>query len=397
MNKPCETSDPDRCPKDNNRDENAILDEHGFWDYTTPCAGGMEMYQKEDYISLLDDMEAAGMNSLSFSVKWMTTGYKSSLPFMDQLPDNPIIESDNELLRFAIDECKKRKIKIWLMAVVNFFDVALYGGEPNNIMDMTGGRPIPFRYGVYDSDDSMVVERTVQIFEELVTLFPNVDGLVFETETDNVESPRRIPLYNAWAKENGRVEFDQVGRPHDPRFADVADWRDYTTHARLCMMEAVEKAVRARGFEGDLSTICAPYMKKYALLQEMNLAEVHRRCPNWTVIAYWYDKYKSRDAMMEWCVNRPREDGNKVIYLPRGVMTWEETAQWPLPVSLETHWEMDVEDIVRYKPDSVWWFGCGSVNDGIHVDTSLLKQSGYKDGAEARRALLSKVKCLKTR
>ena len=38
--------------------------EYGFWDYTTPGTGGMEHYERADYISLLDDMAAAGMNSL---------------------------------------------------------------------------------------------------------------------------------------------------------------------------------------------------------------------------------------------------------------------------------------------------------------------------------------------
>lgn len=70
------------------------LREHGFWDYTTPGAGSMEQYGRDDYRILFDDMAVAGMNSLVIVVKWFTTGYKSALPFLDQQPDNPVIASN---------------------------------------------------------------------------------------------------------------------------------------------------------------------------------------------------------------------------------------------------------------------------------------------------------------
>jgi len=62
------------------------LSEHGFWDYTTPGAGGMEAFEKPDYLALLDDMAAARMNSLLICPKWSTTGYQSRLPYLDQQP-----------------------------------------------------------------------------------------------------------------------------------------------------------------------------------------------------------------------------------------------------------------------------------------------------------------------
>ncbi len=58
-----------------------FLKELGFWDYTTPGTGGMEAFEKSDYLSLLDDMAQAGMNSLMIFVKWLTTGYRSRLGF----------------------------------------------------------------------------------------------------------------------------------------------------------------------------------------------------------------------------------------------------------------------------------------------------------------------------
>jgi hypothetical protein len=57
---------------------------------------------------------------------------------------------------------------------------------------------------------------------------------------------------------------------------------------------------------------------------------------------------------------------------------------------------MDVEDIHRFGPDGVWWFGCGTVSAGFHVDSARLRQSGFADGAAARRALLDAAKSLRT-
>jgi len=94
------------------------LSEHGFWDYTTPGAGGMEAFEKPDYLALLDDMAAARMNSLLICPKWSTTGYQSRLPYLDQQPSNKVIRSGNELLRWALAEAAKRGIKTWLSAFV---------------------------------------------------------------------------------------------------------------------------------------------------------------------------------------------------------------------------------------------------------------------------------------
>ena len=81
----------------------------------------MERYQRDDYLRLFDDMSGAGMNSLLVCIKWLTTGYRSCLPFLDQLLDNPVIDSDNALLREAIEEARKRDIKVLLGAVVSIY------------------------------------------------------------------------------------------------------------------------------------------------------------------------------------------------------------------------------------------------------------------------------------
>ena len=60
--------------------------EIGFWDYTCPGNGSLERYTKADWDELLDDMVVGGCNSFVRCVKWLTTGYRSQLPWLDQDP-----------------------------------------------------------------------------------------------------------------------------------------------------------------------------------------------------------------------------------------------------------------------------------------------------------------------
>ncbi len=375
----------------------STLAEYGFWDYTTPGAGGIEQFSRDDYLTLLDDMAAAAMDSLMICVKWSTTGYRSCLPFLDQLSGNPVIASDNALLREVIDEAAARGIKVWLGAVVSIYAAEKYGIAPYEMHEMTLPGTAPLGVGVYDADSSEFTERAVQIAEELITLFPGIHGLEIEMEGSGKGLPHRAAAYNAWAEANGRVPFEQLGRPLDPRPFDVPDWRDYATARRLDTLEAIERAVRANGFSGKLATILETAATPYAAGQEINLDVFKGRCPTWTAITYEYDKWRHRHAMMDFCIEQPRSAGIPVHYLPRGVMTWTYGCDWPLPIALEESWRRDIEDVARFRPDGLWWFGAGAVGEGAHVSTSRLNAIGYTDGVAARRALLKAAEPLRTR
>ena len=108
-----------------------FLREYGFWEYTTPRTGGFETYDLDDYRLTLDDMAQAGMNSIMIMVKWVTTGYRSKLPFLDQSPDNKVIASGNKLLRKVIAEANSRHIKVWLGAVTSYYDSDKFGSTPH--------------------------------------------------------------------------------------------------------------------------------------------------------------------------------------------------------------------------------------------------------------------------
>ena len=369
------------------------LDPHGFWDYTTPYAGGMEAYDLDDYRSLLDDMAEAGLNSLMICVKWLTTGYRSSLPFLDQLPGNRVIESDNQLLRDTIAEAGSRRIDVWLGAVVSIYNVEAFGGKPYQTSDcLPGGVRLP-AFGLYDPDMPGFTERAVAVCEELVDLFPGIAGLEVELEGCGRESPHRIAPYQAWAKENDRCSFEELGRPWNPRVFDASEWRDYTTFRRITVLQTIEKALRGKGFKGRLATIFEGSAIQYAVGMEVNLRDFQKQCPNWIGITYEHDKWNHRYGSMDLNVATPKELGLQIFNLPRGVMTWCD--EWPMPIGIEENWRRDVEDIELFKPDGVWWMGSGTKNDGAHASLSRLRELGFESGADARRALLEATRRLR--
>ena len=82
--------------------EGSSMKEYGFWVHVGPQTGGVEGYRERDWEILLDDMAEGVMNSLSVSIHWRTTGYRSKLPYLDQDPKHAIIASDNRILNELI-------------------------------------------------------------------------------------------------------------------------------------------------------------------------------------------------------------------------------------------------------------------------------------------------------
>jgi len=357
------------------------ISEYGFWDYTAPGTGGMEHYQRDDYLCLFDDMVAAGMNSLVMVIKWMTTGYTSRLPWLDQEPANPAVASDNDLIHFALGEAHSRGIKVRLGAVVTQFVTASYGESPHRHFEIYVDQQ-PRYPAVFDLDMPHVVERAVAVFEEIVELFPQADGLMVEIEGGDVFAPHRVERYNCWAHEHDKPTAKDDNCP--------AYW-EYAAFRRCQVLRAVEKAVRAKGFNGDMSTICEVMNSNYNTGQHVNLAEFAEGFPDVGVITYDYARWQRRMAVADYCFVQPSELGFRTYYLGRGVMTWNKHWRSPqpsMPMSLQEQWAIDVEDVERYEPDGFWWFGSGAVREGSHVDLGELQKLGFKDGRDARLQLI---------
>lgn len=357
------------------------LSEYGFWDYTAPATGGMEHYQTSDHLQLLDDMAAAGMNSLVMVVKWMTTGYRSQLPWLDQEPTNPAVASDNALIRFVLDQAAQRGIKVWLGAVVTQFVTANFGPSSHRKFEIYVDHQ-PRQAAIFDLDMPDVAQRAVAVFEELVELFPQAGGLLVEVEGGDVFAPHRIEPYNMWASAHGQPAAEAERCPA---------YAEYTAYRRGQVLTAIQRAVRAKGYRGDLATICEVINLDYSTYQVVHLAELARHVADYAVVTYDYARWRRRHAVSDYCMVQPREHGFSTYYLGRGVMTWNKhwkSPQPPLPMPLEQLWTIDVEEVTRHQPDGFWWFGSGAVRQGSHVDLGELQALGFKDGRDARQQLI---------
>ena len=356
------------------------LKEFGFWVYTCPKSGKESRYGEKDWEVLLDDMAAAGMNSLAMVVKWYTTGYKSSLGWLDQdAAGSSIVAQGNGLLRRVVEMAHARGIKVWLVVVSSFYQVKEFGILPPD------GRAGAFHY---DPDWPGVIDRAGAMFQEIAGLFGDLaDGMVVEMESVEFDWPHRAPLYNAWAKANQRPSYAEIKlQPLDARAYQKHHWRDYLTESRCLELKAIEKAVRGAGFKGEMSMICESCNERGCYTQCVNLEQYQQAMPGWAAVTYDYWRYRNRLSGVDFCMEQPKAAGLGTYYLGRGVMSYD----WAdMRVPLERHWEIDLEDVERHQPDGFWFFASDSdEQDNGQSCLKELAKLGFSDGLQARRRLL---------
>lgn len=358
--------------------------EIGFWDYTSPGGGGgLETYRRDDWDRLLDDMAEGGFDSLALGIKWLTTGYRSRLPWLDQDPACTVIATDNELLRYALRGARRRGIHTWLLVVATQFKAEPFGLAP------TGGTWGDI--GTYDLDCPGLGERIEALFDEVAGLFgTETDGIVAELEFCDGEAPHRVPLYNAWASASGRPDFPTIKNIRlEPRSYPFAHWRDFTTARRIEMLGRIERVVRGRGFRGTLASILELDNEPTAVLGNVNLDALRAGAPGWQAVTYdsIYDRRRNRLATMDFCVEQPRARGFEVYYLTRGVMTfgagWSEQT-----MDLAEQWRMSLEDARRFQPEILWFMSGDARVDGLVASRARLPAWGFPDGRTARLELM---------
>ena len=366
------------------------MKEIGFWDYTCPLHGSLERYTQADWDVLLDDMSAGGFNSLVLGIKWLTTGYSSRYPWLDQDQQCSAITSNNGLLYHALRGAHSRGLLTWLLVVATIY--------PTRQFNMPGG--IPYwtdDYRVYDLDTPGLAERIDLLYGEVVDLFGcDTDGIVVELEFCDGEAGHRIPIYNEWARQNNRPDFTVIKDIRlEPRAYPYKHWRDFTTWRRIATLKRIEQVVRSRGFTGKLASIIELDNQPMAVLGNINLEILHQALPHWSVVTYdsIYDRRRNRLATMDLCIHQPRQVGLEVNYLTRGVMTFGIPPELT-PTTLEEQWRMSLEDAKVHQPDRLWFMGSDCRQDGLVCSNIKLPQWGFADGRTARLRLMETTRKL---
>ncbi len=363
------------------------MKEIGFWDYTCPQHGSLERYRQADWDILLDDVASGGFNSLVLGIKWLTTGYRSRLPWLDQNPSCSAIASENALLSHALRGARARSIRTWLLVVATIYPAgsfALPGGFPYAPEWVDG-------FQVYDLDTPGLQERIDLLFGEVVELFGSeTDGIVVELEFCDGEAAHRTPVYNEWARQNGRPEFTEIKNIRlEPRAYPYTHWRDFTTSRRIDTLKRIEACTRARGFKGQLASIVELDNQPMAVVGNVNLEMLHAALPHWPVVTYdsIYDRRRNRLATMDFCVYQPHRAGLEAFYLTRGVMTFGIPPDLP-PTNLEEQWRMSLEDARAHQPDVLWFMGSDARLDGWVCSNVKLPQWGFENPRAARLRLM---------
>lgn len=301
------------------------MKEMGFWDYTAPQHGSLECYREQDWDLLLEDLAAHGINSFVLSIKWITTGYRSRFRWLDQNMECTSIQSDNQLIHYALREMRKRGMKVWLLLVVTQFPAHSFGLNPTWIPQWTE-QVFGYGIGFYDVDHPGLQERVNQMLGEVAELFgEETDGIILELEWGDREEPHRIPLYNQWASQNNRPDFDTIRHyPLQSRSYPFYDWRDFATQRRIYFLQSAKEALRAAGFTGELATINEIENGPGAVISASNLTMLRQQLPDFALVTYdgIYNRNMHRRATQDLCMDAPIKEGHKVYFLSRGVMPW---------------------------------------------------------------------------
>lgn len=364
--------------------------EIGFWDYTCPRHGSVERYTESDWDALLDDMANGGFNSLVLCPKWLSTGYRSRYPWLDQDPSCSAVAQDNRPIHHALAGARARGIRTRLLIVATIFagrEQVLPGGYSYTWPGFFPEGEVQ----LYDLDCPGLTERMDLLVSELVDLFgAQSDGLIIELEFADGEAPHRIPVYDAWAKQHGRPTFTEMRNfRFESRQYPLTHWRDFTTTRRVETLQHLERTIRARGYDGELSSIIELDNGRGFVMSNVNMRMLAEALSGWAVTTYdhFYDRRINRLAAMDMCIQQPRAVGFPVQYLTRGVMTFP-TPDWMPPTTLEEQWRMSLEDAGDHRPDALWFMGSDARLPGAVVSDAMLPCWGFADGRSARRRLM---------
>jgi hypothetical protein len=234
--------------------------EIGFWENFAPSPHSQaHCWDIDQWKRHLDEMARHDIRLLTIYLRWYSTGYRSVIPFLDRTP-SANADSGNRLLPLLIGEAHRRGIKVFAANHTYIYLERLVGTlDRCAIDDMGAGNPYwPHdRQVTLSADSGHTREIVLQMFEEQFTLFPELDGFVYEGERKYFPGPGSRRAYTRWsATQSGAMPYDDL---QPERFFDwIRDrtiptgWVSFVSDREGRLVREVLETLRGRGFAGEM-------------------------------------------------------------------------------------------------------------------------------------------------
>ncbi len=307
-----------------------IVQIKGFMDQITPSAEEISTFYKASateidavIAGLLEEMD---FNHYTFYTKWYTNGIKSTLPFLDNHPDNLNVRTDNRALRQIIDNLHKRGLSVGAMFQIYTYESNRWGqahkwGE----WDVTSVTGIPLVATMADATSSVFHGRLWAMMAEYVQQFPETDYIFIEGEGQFAEQIR--PAFGNWCTTRGITSFEQLtytdsietyceqlGLPLDITWSE--EGMEFAVEYCRNNYAVIEDALRSHGFQGEIGVVYHTYNVESFYMPRALLHSDWWLLP-WHYFGWDQDKpeYRARLDASKQHLLRWAQEGYKVCYL----------------------------------------------------------------------------------
>ncbi len=157
--------------------------EFGWWEVFAPSLHGRaHLWNANQWAEQIEWMASRGARTLFLYLHWYSTGYRSSLDWLDQ-PDYSLnVVAENAILRRLLRHARGRRIRVYLVNQVYVYDAESWKG-PTALEEFPDAAHYwPRRLVLAEAANSSVRNRIAKMFVEQAELFPNAAGLLLEGE-----------------------------------------------------------------------------------------------------------------------------------------------------------------------------------------------------------------------
>ncbi|NOZ56870.1 MAG: hypothetical protein GXO73_08820 [Calditrichaeota bacterium] len=289
----------------------------GWWEVFAPSLHGRaHLWNQAQWAEQIEWMGSRGARVLFLYLHWYSTGYHSSLAWLDQPDFSLNVATENAVLRRLLRQARGRKIRVYLVNQVYLYDAETYDGP--TVLDefADAAHYWPKRLVVADAAETSVRNRIAKMFVEQAELFPNAAGFLLEGEGKTSKG-------NYLAK-----------RALTEREAKLA--------------AKVERAVRRTGYAGEVG-----YIYRGRELDPNLFVETTKRKVRLVVFNPDPDDRAGEKGLRE-----AVETGQPVTYVADGFIGARRyEARYTGRFHPEVGWKRFAEQAVRHRPEQLVFFG----------------------------------------